>query len=265
MARGCRKSALIADENLLLDQVLPWDAQGGFNGRQGEGMPQDRALSFRFGRLEFGRVALGAAIAAALVCSHVSVARAGDDGDDSQSVTDKILSTIGLKNPAATELGINYSERSPLVVPPTRDLVPPAAGGPPANPNWPKDPDVKRRKTKKDDKPRYQRDYVIESSRPLRPDELNVPGGGPQSTGSTNTTTATTTTAADTAPKKSLFSGMFQKEEEYSTFTGEPARASLTDPPRGYMTPSPDQPYGIAPDRKTYKIPTVADRMEPVR
>jgi hypothetical protein len=39
------------------------------------------------------------------------------------------------------------------------------------------------------------------------------------------------------------------KKEEYGTFTGEPPRASLTDPPPGYQTPSPDQPYGIPPDR----------------
>ncbi len=226
-------------------------------------MPQDRAIRFRFGRVGFGRVALGAALTAALLCSYTAGARAGDD-DDGRSFTDKILTTIGLKNSSAGELGINYSERSPLVVPPTRDLVPPAADAPPPNVNWPKDPDIKRRKeAKKNDKPRYQRDYVIESSRPLRPDELNVPGGP---SGSTSVSSSgSTASAADTAPKKSLLSGMFQKEEEYATFTGEPKRASLTDPPPGYLTPSPDQPYGIAPERKTYKVPTVADRMEPVR
>ena len=32
-------------------------------------------------------------------------------------------------------------------------------------------------------------------------------------------------------------------------FTGEPARASLTDPPPGYQTPSPDQPYGLGKDK----------------
>jgi hypothetical protein len=43
------------------------------------------------------------------------------------------------------------------------------------------------------------------------------------------------------------------RKEEYGTFTGEPPRASLTDPPPGYQTPSPDQPYGIGPDRKPAK------------
>ncbi len=239
---------------------------GGRIGRQGEGMPQDRASSFNFGGTAIGRsagrFALGAALGAVLLCSYACMARAGDD--DEPSIGDKILSTIGLKNPTAADLGINYSERSPLVVPPTRDLVPPAADGPPRVADWPKDADIKRRKeAKKDDKPRYQRDYAIESARPLRPDELNVPGANTSSNASSGSSSSTT--AADTAPKKSLLSGMFGKEEEYATFTGEPKRTSLTDPPPGYLTPSPDQPYGIAPERKTYKIPTVADRVEPVR
>jgi hypothetical protein len=43
-----------------------------------------------------------------------------------------------------------------------------------------------------------------------------------------------------------LFSNIFGKEDktESARFTGEPPRASLTDPPPGYQTPSPDQPYG---------------------
>ena len=51
----------------------------------------------------------------------------------------------------------------------------------------------------------------------------------------------------------SIFSG---KKEESAKFTGEPARESLTDPPPGYQTPSPDQPYGLgkadAPKPKDY-------------
>jgi hypothetical protein len=202
-------------------------------------------------------------MAAALLCAPVSLARAGDD-DDGPTFTDKVLTTIGLKNPSAADLGINYSERSPLVVPPSRELPPPVVNAQPSTPNWPKDADIKRRnEAKKSDKPRYQRDYAIESSRPLRPDELNAPGASASS--SSSGSSGTGTTAADTAPKKSLFSGMFQKDEEYATFTGEPTRSTLTDPPPGYLTPSPDQPYGLAPEQKAYKIPTVGDRVTPVR
>ena len=48
------------------------------------------------------------------------------------------------------------------------------------------------------------------------------------------------------AYKGNLFGTMFgSKKEETAKFTGEPPRASLTDPPPGYQTPSPDQPYGV--------------------
>ncbi len=44
----------------------------------------------------------------------------------------------------------------------------------------------------------------------------------------------------------SVWDAMFgNKKEETAKFTGEPPRASLTEPPPGYQTPSPDQPYGI--------------------
>ncbi len=70
-------------------------------------------------RMKFAlRIALGAAFAALVVCGNVSAARAGDDDDPNESFTDKFLRTLGLKNPGSTEYEINYSERSPLVVPP---------------------------------------------------------------------------------------------------------------------------------------------------
>ena len=46
--------------------------------------------------------------------------------------------------------------------------------------------------------------------------------------------------------------GWFNREE-YANFAGEPVRKSLTDPPAGYRVPSPEQPYGIGPDKKPGK------------
>lgn len=69
----------------------------------------------------------------------------------------------------------------------------------------------------------------------------------------------------DLHSKKSVFSFDWFKKEQYATFTGPPPRTSLTDPPSDYFIPSPDQPYGIGPSQKQYKVPTVADRMEPTR
>jgi hypothetical protein len=223
-------------------------------------MPQDQFQGRKIGRrgptpARLAYAAGGVALIALVVCAGSS-ARAGDDDISSNmSIYDKILQTIGVDSSA----NIQYSERSPLVVPPTRDLPPPQADAAPPLPDWPHDPDIARRaQAKGKEKPKPHPDYVIESSRPLRPDELRA-SGAPAGGGST----ATASAAGDVQrPKKSIFDFSFFHKEEYATFTGEPARTSLTDPPPGYQTPSPDQPYGIGPEHKKYKIPTVADRTE---
>jgi len=232
-------------------------------GRSGEGMPQDRTGRVIEGRdirrTRFLHIALCGAVAAVAVAMSYSAARAGDDGIASQeSFTDKVLDSLGLHNPFEPQYGINYSERSPLVVPPTRDLPPPASStGPPA-PNWPVDPEVRARAAaKKDTTVSPHPDYVTELSRPLRPNELNVRSVNPPGTSDSGTDLS--------AKKPGILNLDWLKQEDYGTFTGEPPRVSLTDPPPGYQTPSPDQPYGIVPEKKIYKPPTLGERMEPVR
>jgi hypothetical protein len=235
----------------------------GASARRDEGMPQNHVEGRGPDRTKIVPVALGVAMAALALTATYSAARAGDD-EENLSFTEKFMRTLGLKNPGEVEYGINYSERSPLVVPPNRNLPPPIAAGPPPIPDWPKDPDIKKRQeAKNDDKPiPGSGDSVREQSRVLRPDELNVgraatgvaaPGTGEQST--------------PDGGSKSIFSNMhlFSKKEEYATFTGEPSRANLTDPPPGYRTPSPDQPYGIVPEHKPMKPSTLSERLEPVR
>lgn len=232
-------------------------------------MPQHRLQSRIDGRMTdwrrpLTRAVCRAALATSVICA-ATAARAGDDDAQASSggFYDTILQVIGLSGGA----NINYSERSPLVVPPTKDLPPPSAAAAPAVPDWPKDPDVNRRaKAKIKEKPHPHPDYAIDSARPMRPDELNVPGANTAGRGSAPTPGASSN--ADyperdyTPPKKSVFDLFRTSKQEYATFTGEPARGTLTDPPAGYMTPSADQPYGIGPDQKKYKIPTVADRAE---
>src|SRR6202140_2355339 len=101
-------------------------------------------------------------------------ARAQDDEDDKtfeEKIIEGIMAGIGGTN--MDNRGIEYRERSPLVVPPKLDLPPPAAASTEVKaPNWPKDPDEARRKAaiaarKKDNKdPR-------EASRVLMPSELD--------------------------------------------------------------------------------------------
>ncbi|MGB6535493.1 MAG: hypothetical protein WBF58_05970 [Xanthobacteraceae bacterium] len=210
-----------------------------------------------------GRTLGGAVLAALAVCAGTAAAHAGSDTENTApSFYDQIMQTIGLgSNPSP-----DYSERSPLVVPPTRALPPPMADRAPAVPDWPKDPDMTaRKKAKAKEKPHPHADYVTESSRPLRPDELRVPGpfSGSSGGGTPVDPEAQSLNPAVTQPgKKGLFSFDFlsPNKSEYATFTGEPTRTSLTDPPVGYLTPSPDQPYGIGPEQRKYKVPTVGDR-----
>src|ERR1700757_439493 len=116
--------------------------------------------------------------ATATACASTSNARAGDYDDPSGTTfTSKMLKAIGLPDPDHPEYEINYSERSPLVVPPNRNLPAPIAGDKPPTPNWPQDPDVKKRQAAaKSDKPLRPVDPVIDDGRPLRPDELIVKG-----------------------------------------------------------------------------------------
>jgi hypothetical protein len=178
-------------------------------------MPQDRIAR----RMKFAQVAtqivIGAAFAALVICANAPAARAGDGDDDvsaKESFSDKFMRTLGIKNPGSTEYEINYSERSPLVVPPSRNL------------------------------PRVSQD----------PRTVPAPGTSEQS-------------EPVNRPKKSIFSFDFLQKEQYATFTGEPPRSSLTDPPPGYQTPSPDQPYGLAPEHKPYVPKTLGERLEPTR
>jgi len=198
--------------------------------------------------------------------------QAADDDEDTfeQKIIKNILGGLGVD---VGRGGIDYRERSPLVIPPSRELPPPQASGATANPAWPREQQQKKvaiqnrshsRATpdepgtssimtpdelRRGINPRAQRITDPSKSgsmeepdigRPMRPDELN-PG------------------------QKSIFSmdGLWggRRDGERATFTGEPARSSLTQPPPGYQTPSASQPYGMGEDKSSgWKIPTILDR-----
>src|SRR6516165_448254 len=194
--------------------------------------------------------------ATAIACACASNARAGDYDDPSGTTfTSKVLKAIGLPDPDHPEYEINYSERSPLVVPPNRDLRAPISTDRAPATNWPDDPDLKKRQAgKKDNRPAPAADPIMEEGRPLRPDEL-MPNGNRSSA-------SPSSPGIEPKGQTGILNFGWFKKEEYGTFTGEPARANLTDPPPGYQTPSPDQPYGIGPDRKPLKASNRNEIME---
>jgi hypothetical protein len=194
--------------------------------------------------------AMGFALGVSLLAIS-SPARADDDGVPLDTkIFQGIMESLGLKS--ADEASIDYQERPPLVLPSNDRLPPPqSADAVTKNPAWPKDPDVARAKLiKKLERTSDSSDEVERESKPLQPDQM-VPGikYAPR-TRNPNLPDAAGADGTKMTPSQlgytgGLFKKMFGKDDEKDArFTGEPPRASLTQPPRGYQTPSPDQPYG---------------------
>lgn len=193
------------------------------------------------------------AVAACLVLSS-NAARAQDDEDDDSSFEDKIIhklmTGIGATNMESS--GIEYRERSPLVVPPKLDLPKPEATTTETlAPNWPKDPDLQRRKEAKavnaKAKPTPQ-----EAARPLTPSELKSVRADSKGGTTDPSQPGTNQNNPMLSPKQLGFSGSFGSlfggnKAETAPFTGEPTRETLTQPPSGYQTPSPNYAYGTGP------------------
>lgn len=200
-------------------------------------------------RLTQAGAALGLTLAMGLLATP-GTARA-EDGDSFYSSTmGLVLKGLGLKN-ADEDAAINYRERAPLVIPPTSNLPPPEKTSAVPNPAWPKDPDVTRRKLlEKQAKTRNIEEERRREEGPLPPDQL-APGPRPRGTVNKDIEYSgrpgKVLSPSELGYKGGLFNTMFKgknSEDDVAKFTGEPARADLTDPPPGYQTPSPDQPYG---------------------
>jgi hypothetical protein len=183
-------------------------------------MPQDRNSGRRSGRRLCARAALHGFAAASLgffLAFNVTAASAQTAGSDSDGVWNRLMRSVGLRSAPDPNAEINYTERPPLVVPPSRDLPPPS-DQPATTAEWPKG-------SAKTVKHARSKNEVIPSTAVQTP---NPP-----------------------FQKKPWYNpaGWFSKEE-YASFNGEPVRQDLTEPPVGYRVPSPEQPYGLGPDKK---------------
>jgi hypothetical protein len=188
-------------------------------------------------------------------------ARAQDDDEDDKTFEEKIIEGImaGIGGTNMDNRGIDYRERSPLVVPPKLDLPPPeAAKGEIKDPNWPKDPDEARRKAAIAARKKAKPD-PIEASRILTPSELNVGRtAAPVRTNNDPVQPGNSNTNPILSPSQLGFDGKFSNlfggnKAEIAPFKGEPTRDSLTQPPPGYQTPSPNFAYGTGPKESLNK------------
>lgn len=212
--------------------------------------------------------ALGACAMAGLIMGGgmASKANAADNDDEllDVKIMRKVMRGLGLKR--GDEESIDYRERSPLVVPPSTELPPPADPTlAERDPAWPQDPDVTRARQAA----KRQKKVIdwSDDARALRPDELNrgIPRAAP-APGQAVAKTAEESQRVSN-PRELGFNGFgnlrslfgFTPKEETSNFVDEPKRTELTQPPPGYLTPSPTQPYGTS---KADEKPKAADPME---
>ncbi len=210
-------------------------------------------------------LALAGVLAVAFLLAFAGApARAADDEEEAldTKIFRNFMESIGLSRDSA---GIEYRERSPLVVPPSRALpAPDKATAAENNPAWPVDPDVKRRKdaTAADKRDaRSTAELLHDNSRPLRPDELERgkvargTGNRPANRSTTEYESQRKLMPSELGYKGGIFSNLFDrsKSEETGVFAGEPPRTNLTEPPAGYQTPSPNQPYGLGSKKQEAK------------
>jgi hypothetical protein len=203
------------------------------------------------------RAALCLTLGAALLASSVPAFAGDDDVPIDTKILRGVMESLGLRRDGEA---INYEERAPLVIPPSHDLPPPERSDAAIanNPAWPIDPDVKRRKEEAAQEKRKSAlnadQTLLHDQSVLRPDEL-TPGPKPRKAARQGDGGYQASPDGSSGPlspsqlgvRSGFFSKVFGKDDDAqsSRFTGEPPRTALTEPPAGYQTPSPQQPYGV--------------------
>src|SRR5258707_6886656 len=161
----------------------------------------------RVGRLAAIAFGIGLVIAAGPV-------RAGDDDEDDKTFEEKVIEGImaGIGGTNMENRGIDYRERSPLVVPPKIDLPPPAGTSADVKaPNWPKDPDEQRRKAAAAARKKENKDPALQA-RILTPAELAVgKTAAPARTNSDPVTPGTNNNNPILSPSQLGYNGGFRR------------------------------------------------------
>lgn len=170
----------------------------------------------------------------------------------------ELMEDIGIQK--KEKVRIDYSERAPLVVPPSLDALPPPEDGnalAAANPNWPNDPDVAAAAEQEeiDKVPQHLRRkykenaakdiYKIRAQDREQAAVETAPRG--YDTIFDRDRVMTPAELKEVRDKRAAEAANAPEQNVYV----EPERKRLTDPPPGYRMPSPAQPFG--PDAKEKK------------
>jgi hypothetical protein len=221
-------------------------------------------------RLRLGLMACACGVLLALgsAMSAQAQTQAVEEEEDTfeQSIIKNILGGMGVD---VGRPGIDYRERSPLVIPPTLDLPPPASAGLAAsNPAWPREPVQQKKAVKRTHARATSEDPGTNAA--MTPEEMRLGTNpraartvDPRQTNATNDLETGRPLTPGEMKSGSIFTwgNLMGSNRETATFTGEPTRGSLTQPPPGYQTPSTNQPYAAGQERGGgWKIPSILDR-----
>jgi hypothetical protein len=213
------------------------------------------SVPMNFSRERLLRAVIGCALGLAVISA--APARAEDDAPAEDKLMDSIMGAFGLTRGGNT---IDYRERSPLVIPRDSNLPAPTSAAI-QDPNWPVDPEVKEAKAlaaaRHKDDGRTSSQRMDDNMRPLSRAELDKGRTlrRQQNPHVSSDNQLLPSSWSDLGYHGGLFGIMFSSGngEDLPKFTGEPPRTSLTEPPVGYQTPSPNQPYAAAKDRSLPK------------
>jgi hypothetical protein len=194
----------------------------------------------------------------ALTSLTAGIARAEDDENSFWTFDKNFLNGMfsGLGPRHTVDGPYTYRERSPLVVPPSRALPPPVSSEASRPANWPVDPDVSRHQAAAEKRAKGRQDDFEYD--PLPPSKLAGAGArsaapatqSPSAGGGDMTDTLRPSQLGSPNGIFSFFTGgnntnnNVQQDRQVSAAASEPPPRRLTEPPREYQTPSPNQPYG---------------------
>jgi hypothetical protein len=203
------------------------------------------------------------------LCVAAMALPAAAQQDEGPSEVQKLLGAAGIldlpKDP------IDYQERSPLVVPPSAVLPPPRNSDDISklNPEWPTDPDWKiarEGKTKSKISPEERRGNFYPWGSNVKVEDMSrnpARAAKKKDDGSGGYTTAGEEAKAGAdrySPSQLGFAGWGKKDSV--SYTGEPDRGLLTEPPPGYRVPSPNAPYGVVEEKSKYGKTSIFDRLD---
>lgn len=156
---------------------------------------------------------------------------------------------------------IDFSERAPLVIPPSLDQLPPpedASALAAANPNWPTDPEVQQQLEEEErnrkeranrrvepGKRASQQIYAIRAKEREEGTFYDESRAGAYDANYQQSRALTPDEIREVQRREAAV-----KDQAVPQAYAEPERARLTDPPPGYRTPSAAQPYGPGEDKK---------------